>query len=134
MPTVTLTFTHNINRSAQVGDIIYYTPTTSQGGSEQASSDYQGMSKMGAVTAITRTSTGGTILVDHSTDIPAPTTSDFLFFSKDNATNLASLIGYYAEVKFVNKSNKKIEMFLFHLRQYFSLMVQVGADMFESSK
>jgi hypothetical protein len=122
MPSITITFTHNINRSAQVGDIAYYTPTTYQGGTRQASSDYAGMTKMGPITAISRTSTGGSITVDLDSNQQAPTANDFIFFSKDNMANMSSILGYYAEVKFVNKSNSKIELF------------QVGTDMFESSK
>ena len=101
MANVTLTFTYNINRSAQVGDIVYYTPTTFQGGTMQASSDYSGMTKMGPIVSITRTSSGGNKVVD---------------------LDASSILGYYAEVKFVNKSNSKIELF------------QIGTDMFESSK
>ena len=122
MANVTLTFTNNINRSAQVGDIVYYTPTTFQGGTMQASSDYSGMTKMGPIVSITRTSSGGNIVVDLDSNQQVPTTSDFIFFSKDNMANMSSILGYYAEVKFVNKSNSKIELF------------QIGTDMFESSK
>ena len=46
MPNISLKFTHNINRSAQPGDIVYYTPTTFQGGTRQASADYSGMTKI----------------------------------------------------------------------------------------
>ncbi len=122
MPSITITFTHAINRSAQVGDIAYYTPTTYQGGTRQASSDYAGMTKMGPITAISRTPISGAITVDLDSNQQAPTANDFIFFSKDNMANMSSILGYYAEVKFVNKSNSKIELF------------QVGTDMFESSK
>jgi hypothetical protein len=122
MPNVTLTFTHTINRSAQVGDIIYFTPAHWQGGSRQAKSDYSGMTKMGPIISISRTLSGGTIVVDHDPNQLAPSSADFIFFSKDNMANMSSILGYYAEVKFVNKSNSKIELF------------QVGTDMFESSK
>ena len=122
MPNVILTFTHNINRSAQVGDVVYYTPTTWQGGTKQASADYSGMTKMGPIISISRTSGGGSIIVDHDANQQPPSASDFIFFSKDNMANMSSILGYYAEVKFVNKSNSKIELF------------QIGADIFESSK
>ena len=32
-------------------------------------------------------------------------------FAKDNCVNLSSLKGYYAEVKFVNDSKQKAELF-----------------------
>ena len=111
MANVTLTFTNNINRSAQVGDIVYYTPTTFQGGTMQASSDYSGMTKMGPIVSITRTSSGGNIVVDLDANQQVPTTSDFIFFSKDNMANMSSILGYYAEVKFINNSNTYAELY-----------------------
>jgi len=122
MPNITITFTHTINRSAQPGDTAYYTPTTYQGGSRQASFDYAGMTKMGPIVSITRTAGGGSMVVDLDSNQQAPTANDFIFFSKDNMANMSSILGYYAEVKFVNKSNSKIELF------------QIGTDIFESSK
>ena len=122
MPIVSLKFTHNINRSAQPGDIVYYTPTTFQGGTRQASADYSGMTKIGPIVSITRTSRGGSMVVDLDPNQIPPSANDFIFFSKDNMANMSSILGYYAEVKFVNKSNSKIELF------------QIGTDMFESSK
>ena len=73
---------------------------------------------MGAVVHIKATS----IIVDHDDNVPAPTTSNFIMFSKDNSANLSSLLGYYADIKFVNKSTDKAEIF------------SVGCDVFESSK
>jgi len=35
----------------------------------------------------------------------------FIMFSKNNKVNSSSLKGYYAELEFVNNSNKKIELF-----------------------
>lgn len=122
MPNITITFTHAINRSAQPGDTAYYTPTTYQGGSRQASLDYAGMTKIGPIVSITRTASGGSMVVDLDSNQQAPTANDFIFFSKDNMANMSSILGYYAEVKFVNKSNSKIELF------------QIGTDIFESSK
>ena len=43
--------------------------------------------------------------------IALPTTNDYIFFSKDNSVNLASLKGYFAEVKFINDSIEKSELF-----------------------
>ena len=47
---------------------------------------------------------------------------DFQMFSKDNAVNMSSPIGYYAQVKLENNSKVKSEMFA------------VAVDVFESSK
>ena len=43
-------------------------------------------------------------------------------FSKDNAANLSSIVGYFAEVKFVNDSNTEAELFA------------ISSEIFESSK
>ena len=51
-----------------------------------------------------------------------PTSGAYILFSKDNAVNLTSLIGYFASVKLKNNSNVKSEIF------------QVGLDIDESSK
>ena len=41
----------------------------------------------------------------------APAGNNYYMFSKDNTVNLASVLGYHAEVQFVNNSSKKAEMF-----------------------
>ena len=51
-----------------------------------------------------------------------PTMADFIMFGKDNSVNTTSLIGYYADVHFVNNSTKKAELF------------SVGSEIAESSK
>ena len=51
-----------------------------------------------------------------------PTIGDFIMFSKDNKANLSNLLGYYAEIQFVNNSSTKAELF------------SVGSEIFGSSK
>jgi len=51
-----------------------------------------------------------------------PSISDYIFFSKNQAVNTSSLLGYYADVKFENNSTEKAEMFA------------VNAEITESSK
>ena len=46
----------------------------------------------------------------------------FISFAKNKKINTTSLLGYYADVKFVNNSTEKVEMF------------SVGAEVQESSK
>ena len=43
-------------------------------------------------------------------------------FGKDKSVNTTSLVGYYADVKFVNTSDEKVELF------------SVGSEIAESSK
>ena len=37
--------------------------------------------------------------------------ADYIFFSKNNAVNLSSIVGYYSSITFVNNSKKKAELF-----------------------
>ena len=125
MPTVTLTFTNKINESAQVGDTAYYTPTTDVGG-------FKTSLKVDEVTENTYITIGTirsiaanrlSMIVNTSlTTSQIPTTSHFIFFSKDNAVNMSSVLGYYAEVKLKNNSTTESELF------------SIGCDVFESSK
>ena len=113
----------NVNISAQVGDIIYYTTNGgSQGGFNQAGLANTIM--LGPIISITT-------LGDETVDITVeydnlltspPTQGDFISFVKDKRINTSSLLGYYASVNFVNNSTDKIELF------------SVGSDVVESSK
>ncbi len=46
-----------------------------------------------------------------SLNFAMPTASDYVFFSKNNELNMSEVLGYYAEVKFVNDSTSKAELF-----------------------
>jgi len=132
-----LHFNTVINISTQVGDMVYYTPVSTIGVSS---------------TAYSTGSTATTIQLGKITEIVNPNLDDgnhsvikvlcelvdangdplfessplmqgsFITFSKDKTANTTSLIGYYMEVKFVNKSRGKVELF------------SVGAELSESSK
>jgi hypothetical protein len=115
MADITITFGQNINSSLSVGDSIYYVSLATSGGFNVSSGD---IVKLGTVTSKTST----TVVVDTPDNVTVPTTSDFIFFSKDNAVNLSSLLGYYAEVKFTNNSTNAAELF------------SIGIDVVESSK
>ena len=122
MAQTTLNFP-NINISAQVGDIIYYTTNGgSQGGFNQAGLANTIM--LGPIISITT-------LGDETVDITVeydnvltstPSQGDFISFVKDKRINTSSLLGYYASINFVNNSTDKIELF------------SVGSDVVESSK
>ncbi len=119
---LTLKFDKHINDSVQVGDVLFYSPTSTVDGVKTVV-DYSNIKKMGPIINIRRKGrSGGFITVDHDAAVFAPTTSSFLFFSKDNMANLTSLLGYYIELKFVNTSTSKAELY------------QVGVETTESSK
>jgi len=127
MATITLQFWRKDYPSLQVGDTAYYSSTTSSAGFNTSNS----FTKIGLVKSIDNTTTLNseyngsetttlTCEIDDAT--PVPTTSDFVFFSKDNKVNTTSLLGYYASVKFFNKSEEKAELF------------SIGCEIAESSK
>ena len=126
MQILTLTFSDPINVSLQVGDIAYYMPTGTSGGFATAA--LGDVIAFGTVSSIVNPLglLPGPIVVmvyyDNNSGIPIPTMSDFIMFGKDKTVNSSSLIGYYADVKFVNNSDQKVELF------------SVGSEVVESSK
>ena len=126
MPTITLVFSNPLNVSLQVGDTAYYVATSTQKGfltSQNSSSPttQNTVVEIGDVTSIAQSTNN--ITVDTTlTNANLPTTSQYIFFSKDNKANSSSLLGYYAEVKISNNSTSEAELF------------SMGCDMFESSK
>jgi hypothetical protein len=118
-----LTF-DNINVSAQVGDIVYYTHGgNTAGGFNQAS--LANTIKLGPIIAIN----GNTITVQYDDlnvgngpVLLGPSVGSFISFAKDKKANTSSLLGYYMSVNFVNDSKEKAELF------------SVGSEIVESSK
>ena len=121
MAIINLTFgTNTINTSVQVGDTIYSCEPSATGQFNFENS-MDGISKLGTVS--TNAAGGSTIQVDTgSLNFTLPTAGAFILFSKDNQANLSSLVGYYAEAKFVNNSKTKAELF------------SISATLSESSK
>lgn len=105
MASITLTFTNPVQDSVQVGDIAYYTSTSTVGGFTTGGS----IIEMGSITAVGTYS----ITCNISDSTPRPSGTDFILFSKDNRVNVASITGYFAEVEMINNSN--IESEIFHL-------------------
>ena len=124
MPDITIQVTRTDYPSLQIGDTAYYSSTTSSAGFNTSNSFtkiglVKGISNATALDDGTETTTL-TCEIDDAT--PVPTTSNFIFFSKDNKVNLTSLLGYFASTKFVNTSTAKAELF------------SVGCEIAESSK
>ena len=122
MAQTTLNFP-NVNISAQVGDIIYYTTNgSSQGGFNQ--SGLANTILLGPILSITTLGDGTVdITVEYNDTLTSPPTQgDFISFAKDKKINTSSLLGYYASINFVNNSTDKIELF------------SVGSEVVESSK
>ena len=135
MAHITILFPNPINTSVQVGDTAYYLSNTTdyQGPSgTHTHSNYGDIIQIGEVVCVNQ-SYGGSCVSKPNNSItcnwdpnppfsPFPPVAAFIMFSKDNKANLSSLLGYYAEIQFVNNSSTKAELF------------SVGADVFISSK
>ena len=104
MQLVALTIPGGINTSLQIGDAVYYSSINPVGSSGFTASSSH-------ITFI------GTV-----TSIDLSQSKVFIMFGKNKAVNSSSLIGYYADVKFVNNRTDKVELF------------SVGSEVSESSK
>tara|TARA_R110000823_G_scaffold173836_1_gene306410 strand:+ start:551 stop:874 length:324 start_codon:yes stop_codon:yes gene_type:complete len=96
------------NSSLQVKDIAYYVTLSGKFGNDPI--------KIGEITQI------GPDYIKIENVASMPSSNDFIMFSKNKSVNNSSLLGYYAEVKLTNDSDKKAELFA------------LGSEVSESSK
>ena len=110
MPAIQLTFDQTLNSSVQIGDIAYSVPTN--GLDIFDFSQASNIVELGPIETIT-IGPPSIITINYAAAQPPSSNGQmrFIMFSKDNAVNMSSILGYYAEVKLVNKSRKKIEIF-----------------------
>lgn len=106
MTNTTLTFNFKLNVSLQIGDIVYYLNSLDE------------IKEIGPCTNISNY----TITCATTGDISGLNDTSFIFFGKDNEINTSGLVGYYAEVEFVNNSTEYAELFA------------VNSEIFVSSK
>ena len=120
---LTLSF-DGINVSAQVGDMVYYSYDTNNiGGFDH--SELTTTKKLGEIVEIHINATNNVFIITVEYDsliVGVPPTDAFISFAKEKKVNTSSLLGYYADVKFVNNSIKKAELF------------SVSSEIAESSK
>tara|TARA_R100000329_G_scaffold144731_1_gene129713 strand:- start:197 stop:574 length:378 start_codon:yes stop_codon:yes gene_type:complete len=114
MPYVVEYKLERINESLQVGDAVYYTSSLPSGSGDYLFNvnlnDYSDIVKIGTVSLINNQT--NKIRISGDANVNLPDNSKFLFFTKDNAENLSSIKGYYAELKMVNNNNtSKSELF-----------------------
>ena len=124
MAELLLNFNQEINISAQVGDIAYYLDETTLDPSVENNFSTQSSNVIaaGPITYISpdRLTMGLEVSGDFSNAVDV--NDKFYMFSKDNAVNLASPLGYFAKLKIVNDSSFKSEMFA------------ISCEVFESRK
>ena len=111
-----------INFSAQVGDIVYYSHSGIQIGGFN-STQLQNTKRFGKIMEFDNTARQWDVTVQYDdTEATPPAPGDYISFAKDKRGNTSSLLGYYASVNFVNNSTEKAELF------------SVGFEVSESSK
>ena len=123
MPNIVIHFGNPLNEAVQADskDIAYYadtSQTTFGNGSTVQFAD--NVVKLGPIVDVSYIN--NTITVDLANSTVLPSTSDFIFFAKDNRANMTSLLGYYNEVEMTNNSTSKAELY------------SVGTEIVESSK
>ena len=107
---IEIKFSGQVNDSIQKGDIVYFMPVSSAGGFNTSNTNQA--TALGPVSDIVVEGNSYAIHVNIGTSSFSFTAQNtFFMFSKDNTVNLASVLGYYAEVQFVNNSKVKSEMF-----------------------
>ena len=128
MPSITVNFNNELNESVQLGDTLYYVNPASETmqGDHESSGTQTPILNSNSIVEVDisdptlNNSAFIVALLLNSTALP--TGSSFFLFSKDNRANMASLLGYYAEVELSNNATIKAELF------------SVGSEIFESSK
>jgi len=110
MPTISITFSDPLNTSLQVGDTAYYVQTQPVGNFNTA--QQPNMIEIGEVINVVENPPLYMIHVFNPTSpIPMPSSGQFIMFAKDRVVNTSGIIGYYADIKLVNHTTKKAEMF-----------------------
>ena len=117
MAYIDLTF-NTINSSVNIGDTIYYSnPTTANGFSTSSENIL-----IGNVASVDNIDNTTVIKVECEIGLTPPTSSSFIFFSKDSVVNISSVKGYYSLIEFKNNSTSASELF------------SVGCEISQSSK
>jgi len=107
---ITLSF-DDMNASVQIGDIVYYSFDSDSTGGFNHLKDLTTTKKLGVIVG---GNSNGTPITNNSITVDAdnpPPADAFISFAKDKRVNTSSLLGYYADVKFVNTSKEKAELF-----------------------
>jgi hypothetical protein len=108
MSSITITFDTNlkINESASIGDMVYFTnPDTNY--QDSGFSVSNNITPIGEIISLSSSA----IIVDYDPNNPQPTSSSFIFFSKDKKINTSSILGYYARADFYNNSKQRAELY-----------------------
>ena len=120
MPSITLTFSAPLNASCQVGDLAHAISYEASGGFQESTGN---MSVVGEIRQITGANTNAPQVICETLLSDASLVDEkFILFSKNEAVNTSSILGYFGEAKYVCTDTGAAEIF------------SVSADIFESSK
>ena len=110
---ITLPANNELNQSVQAGDILYYITANTIVGGFQVNANSSEMVQIGEIQSITGDGINTQVVLTCTIDATTtpPQDGDFLFFGKNRQVNEASIIGYYADLKFSNDSREKAELF-----------------------
>tara|TARA_R100000734_G_C3297657_1_gene88676 strand:+ start:327 stop:713 length:387 start_codon:yes stop_codon:yes gene_type:complete len=117
MSIVQITFPSGFNSSIQVGDMGYYVPVQTAGLDDNFTINDGQPSPIGPITEVIKFANSLVIRFQafgnptELSEIPGLVNGSFIMFSKDNAVNTASILGYYGIAKFRNNSTRKAELY-----------------------
>ena len=109
MAVISLTFTQDPQLTgAAINDSVYYVKASAFA----TKVTLNDVINIGTIQSFSVSGTDFIIQVDTgSLNFTMPSQTDYVFFSKNNDVNLGSLIGYYANVEFVNDSTLEAELY-----------------------
>ena len=106
---------------AAVGDSVYYIDSTNLANASAenggTNSSLDNVIFMGLIEAFVNISAStwaivvNNVVSDVTYNYTMPTQNDYVFFTKNNEYNMAAVLGYYAQVKFINDSTEAAELF-----------------------
>lgn len=110
MASINLTFPSPINISCKVGDVAYFVNTFSNGTGGFTVAGQTNL--IGIINTITVGSTATVLNIEMEGPLAdAVTINDFVFFSKNNAVEIASILGYFAKATWKNNSTAPAELY-----------------------
>ena len=116
-----INFTQPINDSAQVGDILYWTPVDALNNAQPTPFEIGPITEIGD-NFIVVNGPNATPTDLSEAQIAAGELPPLFMFRKDGQSNISTLVGYFAEMNFIQNSTDRRELF------------GIGSEIFVSSK
>lgn len=116
-----INFTQQINDSAQVGDILYWTPVDAVNIAAPVPLEIGPITEIGGNFVVVD-GPGATPVGLTVAEIEAGVLPPLFMFRKDGQANISTLVGYFADVTMTGDSSGRLELF------------NVGSEVFVSSK